>query len=123
LARLPSSRLKFGIASNQHGVALGQLSRAEAEAMLVATWRAACGPGEPQALIEMCVCLPDATCARRKPGPGMLQSLLRRHGVAAERALYVGDLPIDQRAAADAKVRFSWASEFFAPRPVRDECG
>jgi D-glycero-D-manno-heptose 1,7-bisphosphate phosphatase len=122
-AALPVSRLKFGIASNQHGVALGQLSRQEAEGMLIATWNAALWPGATRPLVEMCVCLPDAPCPRRKPGPGMLESLLRRSGVAAERTLYVGDLPIDQRAANDAHVRFSWAHEFFAgqgaPAPGR----
>ena len=114
MAALPTSRLKFGIASNQHGVALGLLTRAEAEAMLIATWRAAFGLAAPRVLIELCVCLPDAPCPRRKPAPGMLQSLMLRHEVAPEHVLYVGDLPIDQQAAAAAKVRFSWAQAFFA---------
>jgi D-glycero-D-manno-heptose 1,7-bisphosphate phosphatase len=118
LASLPRSRLKFGIASNQHGVALGQLRRADAEAMLVATWHSAFGPGAPDVLLELCVCLPDAACPRRKPAPGMLQSLMVRHGVAPERVLYVGDLAIDQRAAASANVRFSWARDFFALRSI-----
>ncbi|HKO51449.1 MAG TPA: HAD-IIIA family hydrolase [Polyangiaceae bacterium] len=117
LASLPAQRLKFGIASNQHGVALGLLTRADAEAMLVDTWHSAFGPDGPQALVEMCVCLPDASCPRRKPEPGMLQSLLRRHSVSAARALYVGDLRIDQLAAANANVRFRWAHDFFARRP------
>jgi D-glycero-D-manno-heptose 1,7-bisphosphate phosphatase len=113
LRMLPASRLKFGIASNQHGVALGQLTRAEAEAMLLATWQAAFGPAAPRPLLELCVCLPDAPCPRRKPGPGMLQSLMRRHRVAPEHVLYVGDLAIDREAAANANVRFIWAHEFF----------
>jgi HAD superfamily hydrolase (TIGR01662 family) len=116
LAGLMPSRLKFGIASNQHGVALGQLTRAEAEAMLRATWHAAFGPGAPSPMLELCVCLPDAACARRKRGPGMLQSLMHRHGVSPKRVLYVGDLPIDQQAAVNAQVRFRWAQEFFQKR-------
>jgi D-glycero-D-manno-heptose 1,7-bisphosphate phosphatase len=116
MAALPAARLKFGIASNQHGVALGLLSRAQAEAMLVATWHAAWGPGAPEALVEMCTCLPEAPCSRRKPAPGMLQALMRRHDVVPERVLYVGDLPIDRQAAAAAKVRFSWAHDFFRLR-------
>src|SRR4051812_30053373 len=79
MAALPSSRLKFGIASNQHGVALGQLTRAQAEAMLLETWQAAFGGCAPPVSIELCTCLPDAACARRKPSPGMLQSLIARH--------------------------------------------
>jgi HAD superfamily hydrolase (TIGR01662 family) len=117
LLALPASRLRFGIASNQHGVALGLLTRAEAEEMLLATWHAASGPDAPSVLIEMCVCVPNAPCTRRKPEPGMLQSLMRRYQVAPERVLFVGDLPIDQDAAARAHVRFSWAHEFFTPAP------
>jgi len=117
LAALPRSQLKFGIASNQHGVALGELTRADAEAMLIATWYAALGPSAPTPTIELCVCLPDSACARRKPGPGMLQALMRRHGVSPNRVLYVGDLPIDRQAAANAAVRFRWAREFFPPNP------
>jgi D-glycero-D-manno-heptose 1,7-bisphosphate phosphatase len=115
MAALPASRLEFGIASNQHGVALGQLTRAEAEAMLVATWHAAFGFCVPPVSIELCTCLPNAACARRKPGPGMLQSLMARHQVRPEQVLYVGDLAIDQQAAASAHVRFIWAQDFFVP--------
>lgn len=113
LAALRPLQLKFGIASNQHGVALGLLTRAEAEGMLIATWHEAFGPGAPSPMLELCTCLPDAPCARRKPAPGMLQSLMHRHRVTPDRVLYVGDLPIDQQAAASAKVRFRWAQEFF----------
>lgn len=114
MAALPISKLKFGIASNQHGVALGQLTRIAAEQMLVATWQAAFGRVAPPVLIELCVCLPNAACSRRKPGPGMLTSLIARHGVPPERVLYVGDLSIDEQAARSAHVRFAWAHAFFA---------
>lgn len=114
MAALPRSRLKFGIASNQHGVALGLLTATEAEALLRAAWSAAFAGSAPEVLLEMCVCRPDARCPRRKPEPGMLMSLLRRHGVPPQRALYVGDLPIDASAAASAGVRFCWARDFFA---------
>ncbi|HYP77874.1 MAG TPA: HAD-IIIA family hydrolase [Polyangiaceae bacterium] len=120
LRALPRSRLKFGIASNQHGVALGLLTQAEAQALLLSTWHSAWASLAPSVLIEMCVCLPDAPCIRRKPEPGMLQSLIRRYGVPPERALYVGDLPIDRDAAERAHVRFSWAQEFFAPKPASE---
>lgn len=110
LARRP---LKFAMASNQHGVALGLLDRALAEAMLRATWEAACGPAAPPVHIEMCVCLPDAQCPRKKPEPGMLLAILKAFSVDPQRALYVGDLAVDELAARRAKVHFQWAGEFF----------
>ena len=110
LSRQP---LKFAIASNQHGVALQLLDRGSAEAMLRATWEAACGPLSPQVQIEMCVCLPDADCPRRKPQPGMLLAILAAQRIAPARALYVGDLEIDELAAQRAGVKFRWARDFF----------
>jgi len=114
MARLPIQRLKFGIASNQHGVALRELSRGLAEELLLATWRAAFADGAPPVAVEMCTCLPNAACERRKPRPGMLRALMERYRVPPGRVLFVGDLPIDASAAAAAEVRFAWASEFFA---------
>jgi len=113
MSTLPVSRLKFGVASNQHGVALGELSRELAEELLISTWQAAFSLRAPPVLIEMCTCLPEATCHRRKPQPGMLEALMRRHAVPPERVLYVGDLAIDAEAASRAHVRFSWARDFF----------
>src|SRR4051812_41393120 len=71
LATLVRSTRYFGLASNQPGVALGQLTRALAEELLRATWAAAAGPAAPEPLLEMCVCLPDTDCERHKPRPGM----------------------------------------------------
>jgi len=116
MARLPRARLKFGIASNQHGVALGQITRAKAHALLSEIWRASFFEGAPPVAIEMCTCLPDATCSRRKPMPGMLLALLEKYAVCPQRALYVGDLSIDAEAAQLAEIPFRFASEFFAAR-------
>jgi len=112
-SHLPVARLKFGLASNQHGVALGQITRDDAYALLLATWQDAFGGNAPPISIEMCVCLPSAACHRRKPMPGMLIALLRRFGLPGNRALYVGDLPIDAEAAARAGIPFCIAADFF----------
>ncbi len=104
---------KLGIASNQPGVALGILSRQQAEDLIRQTVQLACGR-EPNFLrIEMCVCAPETPCPRRKPAPGMLLALLGHYQVAPQHALFVGDLPIDQHAAALAGIPFCFAQQFF----------
>jgi phosphoglycolate phosphatase len=45
--------------------------------------------------------------ARAKPAPDALHAALARLGVGAERALYVGDHPVDAAAAARAGVEFA----------------
>jgi D-glycero-D-manno-heptose 1,7-bisphosphate phosphatase len=52
--------------------------------------------------------------ARRKPSGLMITEAMRDHGVAAEDTHYVGDMEVDEQAAAAAGVKFSWADEFFA---------
>jgi HAD superfamily hydrolase (TIGR01509 family) len=83
--------------------------------MLIASWSAAFAGNAPAVSIEMCVCLPDSNCDRRKPMPGMLHALLRRHRVPPQRALYIGDLAIDALAAERAGMRFQFAQRFFEP--------
>jgi HAD superfamily hydrolase (TIGR01662 family) len=104
---------RLGIASNQDGVPLGDLSREMAGRLLRDVAEAAIGFLPDDAAIEMCVCDPREPCPCRKPAPGMLQRILRRFGASPGEALFVGDLDIDREAAHRAGVAFEWARDFF----------
>lgn len=103
----------LGIASNQNGVAAGELSAAMARLLIVDMIIAALGTMPARAHIEMCTCDERAACRCRKPQPGLLLRQLAHFGVAAEEALFVGDLEIDREAARRAAVPFRFAQEFF----------
>jgi HAD superfamily hydrolase (TIGR01662 family) len=105
---------RLGIASNQDGVPLGDLSRDMARRLLRDTVEAALGFVPEDAAIEMCVCDPSERCPCRKPAPGMLRSILRRFRASPTEALFVGDLEIDREAARRAGIAFEWAHAFFA---------
>lgn len=51
---------------------------------------------------------------RRKPGPGMLEEIMKQLEMSAEDTLFVGDRPEDEGAAQAAGVSFQWAEDFFA---------
>lgn len=103
----------LGIASNQNGVAAGELTEATARALIADMLHAALGAVPAGARVELCICDARATCDCRKPAPGMLLRLLAHFGVEAEDALYVGDLDIDAEAARRAGVPFRHARDFF----------
>jgi HAD superfamily hydrolase (TIGR01662 family) len=104
---------RLGVASNQDGVPLGDLSASMASRLLHDAVAAAIGFVPEDAAIEMCVCDPRAPCPCHKPAPGMLNRILRRFGAAPAEALFVGDLDIDREAARRAGVAFEWARDFF----------
>jgi D-glycero-D-manno-heptose 1,7-bisphosphate phosphatase len=108
---------RLGIASNQDGVALGDLSRAMARRLLREMVSAAIGFVPGHAAIEFCTCTALAGCPRHKPAPGMLLRILRRFRAEPADALFVGDLDIDREAARRAGVAFEWAGEFFVRPP------
>lgn len=103
----------LGIASNQGGVALGHLTRRRARQLLVDMVAGAVGYLPCRTYIELCTCPMSARCRCRKPAPGMLLRILKRSGVPADRAVFVGDAPEDLVAAWRAGVDFRWAWEFF----------
>ena len=104
---------RLGIASNQDGVSLGDLSREMAERLLRDTVEAAIGFVPETTAIEMCTCTAADGCPNHKPAPGMLTRILDRFGAAPAEALYVGDLEIDREAARRAGIAFEWARDFF----------
>lgn len=103
----------LAIASNQDGVARGELSEAMARRLIEDMLAAALGSMPAETVIAMCTCGEDAGCACRKPAPGLLLRLLAHYGVAPDEAQFVGDLPSDAEAARRAGIRFIAAQDFF----------
>jgi D-glycero-D-manno-heptose 1,7-bisphosphate phosphatase len=103
----------LGIASNQGGVALGYLTRECAHQLLVDMVVGAIGFVPSRTYIELCTCSITANCDCRKPAPGMLLRILKRSGIPADRAIFVGDAGEDVEAARRAGIGFRWAKDFF----------
>lgn len=103
----------LAIASNQDGVAAGELSEARAKNLIEEMLVAALGHMPEKTQIALCTCGERADCACRKPAPGLLLRLLAHYHVAAEEALFVGDLESDAEAARRAGIAFMWAGQFF----------
>ena len=104
----------IALASNQPGPSEGSVTAPDAREMLAATLHAAVGFLPPRARIQMCTCMPDASCARHKPNPGMLSDALHHFNVCGSDALFVGDQPIDAEAARRAGIPFLWAADYFS---------
>ena len=108
----------LAIASNQNGVAAGELSEAHARSLIEEMLQAALGHIPAETEIALCTCDERAQCACRKPAPGLLLRLLRHFRVAPEDALFVGDLDSDAEAARRAGVAFMWAGQFLRRMPT-----
>jgi len=114
-AELRAQGHTLAIASNQGGVALGYLTKIDAEALVAdvarmigaASWT--CCPHHPKGTQKWFA----KDCPRRKPAPGMLLDLMRRLGFHASKTIYVGDMDSDREAAKAAGVKFVWAKDFF----------
>lgn len=104
----------FGV-SNQSGVAKGYFSYAAVEELnrkiigVLASHRilleeiAFC-PHHPEGIVTEFA----ATCACRKPAPGMLLDLARKHGLDLSRSYMVGDSESDARAGINAGAQGVW---------------
>jgi D-glycero-D-manno-heptose 1,7-bisphosphate phosphatase len=103
----------LGIASNQDGIGLGDLTPNRARELLVQMVIQAVGYFPPDTIIEFCCCPDGVECRRKKPRPGMLIDIMSRLGIAPEQTLFVGDQEWDQEAARRAGVHFMWARDFF----------
>jgi histidinol-phosphate phosphatase family protein len=104
---------RFGIASNQDHVGYGLITAVQCERLLRDLAVAATGGRVRDPLIGFCPHTLEVDCACRKPAPGLLHTLLARAGVAAERALFVGNAASDEAAARAAGVEFLWARDLF----------
>jgi D-glycero-D-manno-heptose 1,7-bisphosphate phosphatase len=104
----------LAIASNQNGVAAGELTEETARRLIVDMLRAALGRIPEQTRVEICICAESVPCPCRKPAPGLLLRLLDHFGLSPAEALFVGDLDSDAEAARRAGVAFMRADRFFA---------
>ena len=97
-------------ASNQSGVAKGELTWEQAHACFERT-------NELLGLeIEIMFCphsFYPQVCWCRKPLPGMLVAHIERHKLDRKQTIYVGDMKTDETCAARASVPFKYAEEFF----------
>jgi histidinol-phosphate phosphatase family protein len=101
LDRLRSAGVRIALVTNQSAVARGLISRDDVDAVH-ARLVELLGPFDA---IAVCPHGPDDGCACRKPAPGLVLDVLRRLGVAADRAALVGDIGSDVAAARAAGVR------------------
>ncbi len=108
-----SGELFLGIASNQDGVSLGDLTKEMAYRLLQDMVLEAVGYLPLHTAIEMCTCTLGMNCRRKKPQPEMLLDIMQKFGVPPAQTLFVGDMEWDREAARRAGVRFMWAKEFF----------
>lgn len=106
---------KIAIASNQGGVAFGYMTQGMAYKIMEHASR----------LIEadkfiFCPYHPKGTVRAwsiesnyRKPGPGMIFSLITTFAIKIKEVIFIGDRPEDKQAAKNAGVKFAWADDFF----------
>lgn len=106
----------LGIASNQNGVAAGELSEEMSRRLMAEMLSAALGEVPSHTRIELCLCDAQGDCDCRKPAPGLLLRHLAHFRVKPEEALFVGDLDIDAEAARRAGIPFIYAQDFFGWR-------
>jgi D-glycero-D-manno-heptose 1,7-bisphosphate phosphatase len=107
--------LHLGVASNQDHVGYGHLSYEEAHGLLSAALELASGRKPDPAAIRLCPHRLDVTCGCRKPAPGMLLGIVEHYGLTPSEALFVGNEPIDEAAAANAGMPFVWAEDLWPP--------
>lgn len=101
LARLRAHGVATAMISNQSGVALGRLTRADVDDVN-ARINALLGPLEP---VLVCTHALSDGCRCRKPAPGMIEEAARALGVAPQDCVVVGDIGADVEAAHAAGAR------------------
>lgn len=110
-----SSGLRVGIASNQDHVGYGLVSETLARRMLSDMVRAAFGPLQPPARIELCPRAVPPPHGCWKPSPRMLYRIMAHFRVPPHRTVFIGNSVSDRRAAVAAGSRFMWRDDFFRP--------
>lgn len=120
LASLERLESRFGLVTNQAGVAMGYQTEEQVYAKLGHVLAAVQFFGRYPTSVHCCVDHPKAKLARyrrdlgfRKPDPGMILQARRLHHAPAEATLFVGDMDTDEQAAKSAGVNYFSAEEFF----------
>jgi histidinol-phosphate phosphatase family protein len=86
------------VVSNQSGIARGTISEAEATAVHARFVALFAAEGVTFAGFYYCPHAPEASCACRKPAPGMLRDAERELALDLARSVMVGDKPSDLEA-------------------------
>lgn len=119
LRQLRAEGHQIGLVTNQGGIAFGYNSPADWERKLAAVLESLDLP----ATTPVACCFSDVRgkapwntpedAARRKPSGAMIGEVLAQIGASPAEAMFIGDRPEDQQAAAAAGVAFQWAHAFF----------
>ncbi|HEX3463496.1 MAG TPA: HAD-IIIA family hydrolase [Candidatus Elarobacter sp.] len=109
LQRLRRAGIATAVISNQSGVALGKLTRADVDSVNARIEREL-GPLGP---VFVCTHAPGAGCRCRKPAPGMIEDAVRALGVDPRDCVVVGDIGADVEAA-----RAAGARAILVPTPI-----
>lgn len=116
LAKVDWTSTRFGIASNQAGIAKGYLSKLTAWRMLLECANEVLPPNAygdvEHRAIRYCPHDPEQNCQCRKPAPAMLLTIMENYGIGPNETTFVGDLDTDRLAAEAAKVQFQWVWDF-----------
>src|SRR5689334_2219991 len=106
--------VKMAVATNQGGVAFGYMAESDIHAELVKM----CSIANFRSF-RVCYTHPKASIEQyrkedinRKPGPGMIQEIMKELDVSPTDVLFVGDREEDEQAAKNAGVDFCWEHEF-----------
>jgi D-glycero-D-manno-heptose 1,7-bisphosphate phosphatase len=113
---------RFGLVTNQAGVAMGYQTPEQVRAKLGRVLTELHFFFARPFSVHCCMHHPKAKladwhqdpCPRRKPGPGMIFEAMEAHGVFTTETFYIGDMDSDREAAAAAGVRYIDEASFFS---------
>jgi D-glycero-D-manno-heptose 1,7-bisphosphate phosphatase len=105
IVAISAARVPIVVVSNQAGVAKGLLPPEALERIMLAMRETVARAGGEILDVIHCPHDVDAGCECRKPRPGMLIEAARRHDLALERSILVGDGESDLQAARAAGCR------------------
>ncbi|MCL6516563.1 HAD family hydrolase [Alicyclobacillus sp.] len=107
------------VATNQGGVGLGYMTEADLAAVHRRMQALLSDQGARIDDIAACTHRPDAGCGCRKPRPGMLLELARRHGIDLTASYMVGDRDTDVEAGRAAGTRTVFIGEGSVDADIR----
>lgn len=100
--RLNDAGFKVFVVTNQGGVGLGYMTKGELDAIHHRLREEVAREGGVIHDIAACTHKPWARCKCRKPKPGMLIELARKHGIDLKRSFMIGDREMDIEAGRSA---------------------
>ena len=105
IARFAQEGFRIFLATNQRGLALGQIKEADLEIMHANIVRKLAALGATLGGIYVCPHDVTADCACRKPRPGLLLAAAREHSLDLNECWMIGDSPSDVMAGRAAGCR------------------